>query len=165
MGMGQRLRPETRDTDTGTSLAVNGFHIPGLPIQHPLEVIDFSCAKRIHAVTHGIMTAQPAFLEGNTIWKNELRELSNTEFWRGSHTHGNNTGCIHRQHKRDGKREKSLLCMGNPSGPAGHLPYKAEEFCLRTDKLFVAMDLKSVAAYQRGSMKLFFPTEFRLSRK
>ena len=24
--------------------------------------------------------------------------------------------------------------MGNPSGPAGHLPYKAEEFCLRTDK-------------------------------
>ena len=21
--------------------------------------------------------------------------------------------------------------MGNPSGPAGHLPYKAEEFCLR----------------------------------
>ena len=32
------------------------------------------------------------------------------------------------------KGEKSLLCMGNPSGPAGHLPYKAEEFCLRTDK-------------------------------
>ena len=31
-------------------------------------------------------------------------------------------------------------CMGNPSGPAGHLPYKAEEFCLRTDKLFTAMD-------------------------
>ena len=25
--------------------------------------------------------------------------------------------------------------MGNPSGPAGHLPCKAEEFCLRTDKL------------------------------
>ena len=24
--------------------------------------------------------------------------------------------------------------MGNPSGPSGHLPYKAEEFCLRTDK-------------------------------
>ena len=24
--------------------------------------------------------------------------------------------------------------MGNPFGPAGHLPYKAEEFCLRTDK-------------------------------
>ena len=22
------------------------------------------------------------------------------------------------------KGEKSLLCMGNPSGPAGHLPYK-----------------------------------------
>ena len=39
------------------------------------------------------------------------------------------------------KGEKSLLCMGNPSGPAGHLPYKAEEFCLRTDKLFAATDL------------------------
>ena len=35
--------------------------------------------------------------------------------------------------------------MGNPSGP-----YKAEEFCLRTDKLFAAMDCKSAAAYQRG---------------
>ena len=62
------------------------------------------------------------------------------------------------------KGEKSLLCMGNPSGPAGHLPCKAEEFCLRTDKLFAAIDFKSVAAYQRGSMKPFFPTEFRLSR-
>ena len=60
------------------------------------------------------------------------------------------------------KGEKSLLCMGNPSGPAGHLPCKAEEFCLRTDKLFAAMALKSVAAYQRGSMKPFFPTDFRL---
>ena len=49
--------------------------------------------------------------------------------------------------------------MGIPSGPAGHLPYKAEVFCLRTDKLFVVMDFKSVAAYQRGSMKTFFPTE------
>ena len=48
------------------------------------------------------------------------------------------------------KGEKSLLCMGNPSGPAGHLPCKAEEFCLRTDKLFAAMDCKSAAAYQRG---------------
>ena len=76
----QRLRPETRDTDTGTSLAVDGFHISGLPIQHLSEVIDFSCAKRIHAATHGIMTEQPAFLGGgNTIWKNELKELSNTE--------------------------------------------------------------------------------------
>ena len=37
-------------------------------------------------------------------------------------------------------------CMGNPSGPAGHLPYKAEEFCLRTDKLFVATEFKPVAA-------------------
>ena len=26
-------------------------------------------------------------------------------------------------------RDKLLSCMGNPSGPAGHLPYKAEEFC------------------------------------
>ena len=52
--------------------------------------------------------------------------------------------------------------MGNPSGPAGHLPYKAEVFCFRTGKLFAAMDFKSVAAYQRGSMKPFFPTEFRL---
>ena len=52
--------------------------------------------------------------------------------------------------------------MGNPSGPAGHLPCKAEEFCLRTDKIFAAIDFKSVAAYQRGSMKPFFPTEFRL---
>ena len=51
--------------------------------------------------------------------------------------------------------------MGNPSGPSGHLPYKAEEFCLRTDKLFAAMDFKSVAAYQRGSMKPF-PTIFLL---
>ena len=33
--------------------------------------------------------------------------------------------------------------MENPSGPAGHLPYKAEEFCLRTGKLFAAMDFKS----------------------
>ena len=24
--------------------------------------------------------------------------------------------------------------VGNPSGPAGHLPYKAEEFFLRTGK-------------------------------
>ena len=54
--------------------------------------------------------------------------------------------------------------MGNPSGPPGHLPYKAEEFCFRTDKLFAAMDFKSGAAYQRGSMKPFFPTEFRLRR-
>ncbi len=60
------------------------------------------------------------------------------------------------------KGEKSLLCMGNPSGSEGHLPCKAEEFCLRTDKLFAAIDFKSVAAYQRGSMKPFFPTEFRL---
>ena len=37
------------------------------------------------------------------------------------------------------KGEKSLLCMGNPSGPAGHLPCKAEEFCLRTDKLFACL--------------------------
>ena len=36
--------------------------------------------------------------------------------------------------------------MGNPSGPTGHLPYKAEEFCLRRDKLFAAMDFKSHAA-------------------
>ena len=62
------------------------------------------------------------------------------------------------------KGEKSLLCMGNPSGPSGHLPYKAEEFCLRTDKLFAAIDFKSVATYQRGSMKMFFPTESRLRR-
>ena len=60
------------------------------------------------------------------------------------------------------KGEKSLLCMGNPSGPAGHLPCKAEEFCLRTDKLFAAIDFKSVATYQRGSMKMFFHTESRL---
>ena len=52
--------------------------------------------------------------------------------------------------------------VGNPSGPTGHLPYKAEEFCLQTDKLITAMDYKSVVAYQRGSMKLFFSTEFRL---
>ena len=43
--------------------------------------------------------------------------------------------------------------MGTPSGPAGHLPYKAEEFCLQTDKPFAAIDFKSVAAYQRGSIK------------
>ena len=55
--------------------------------------------------------------------------------------------------------------MGNPSGPTGHLPYKAEEFCLRTDKLFAAIDFKSVATYQWGSMKMFFPTESRLRRK
>ena len=59
------------------------------------------------------------------------------------------------------KERKLLTCMGNPSGPSGHLPYKAEEFCLRTDKLFAAMDFKSVAAYQRGSMKPF-PTIFLL---
>ena len=29
----------------------------------------------------------------------------------------------------DAERDKLLLCMGNPSGPAGHLPYEAEEFC------------------------------------
>ena len=51
---------------------------------------------------------------------------------------------------------------GNPSGSSSHLPCKAEEFCLRTDKLIAAMDFKSVVAYQRGSMKLFFSTEFRL---
>ena len=50
--------------------------------------------------------------------------------------------------------------VGNPSGPTGHLPYKAEEFCLQTDKLIAAMDFKSVVAYQRGSMKLFFSTDF-----
>ena len=42
-------------------------------------------------------------------------------------------GCIHGQHKRAGKRGKSLLCTGNPSGPGGRIPYKAEVFCLRTD--------------------------------
>ena len=36
--------------------------------------------------------------------------------------------------------------VGNPSGPSGHLPYEAEEFCLRTDKLFVAWGYKSHAA-------------------
>ena len=40
------------------------------------------------------------------------------------------------------KERKVTLAMGNPSGPAGHLPYKAEEFCLRTDKLFAAADFK-----------------------
>ena len=55
--------------------------------------------------------------------------------------------------------------MGDPFGPAGHLPYKVEEFCLRMDKLFAAMDYNSVAACQRGSMKPFFPTEFRLRRR
>ena len=84
---------------------------------------------------------------------------------RGSHAHGNNTGRIHGQHKRVRKSGKSLLCMGNPSGPAGHLPCKAEEFYLRTNKLFAAIDFKSVVAYQRGSMKTFFPTEFRLRRE
>ena len=84
----------------------------------------------------------------------------------GAHAHGNNTGRIHGRHKRVGKKgEKSLLCMGNPSGPAGHLPCKAEEFCLRTDKLFAAIDFKSVAAYQRGSMKPFFPTKFLLPKE
>ena len=29
----------------------------------------------------------------------------------------------------------------NPSGSSSHLPCKAEEFCLRTDKLFAATDL------------------------
>ena len=57
------------------------------------------------------------------------------------------------------------MCMGNPSGPAGHLPCKAEEFCLRTDKLFAVIDFKSVAAYQRGSMKPFFPTKFLLPKE
>ena len=50
--------------------------------------------------------------------------------------------------------------MGDPFGPAGHLPYKVEEFCLRMDKLFAAMDFKSVAACQRGSMKPFFSLNF-----
>ena len=63
------------------------------------------------------------------------------------------------------KGEKSLLCMGNPSGPSGHLPCKAEEFCLRTDKLFAAIDFKSVAAYQRGSMKPFSPLNFYCAQK
>ena len=52
--------------------------------------------------------------------------------------------------------------METPPAPTGHLPCKAEEFCLRTDKLFAAIDIKSVATYQRGRMKPFFPTEFRL---
>ena len=45
------------------------------------------------------------------------------------------------------------------------IPYKAKEFCPRMDKLFVAMDFKFVAAYQRRSMKPFFPTEFPLRQK
>ena len=35
--------------------------------------------------------------------------------------------------------------VGNPSGPTGHLPYKAEEFCLQTDKLITAMDYSNFA--------------------
>ena len=49
---------------------------------------------------------------------------------RGAHAHGNNTGRIHGQHKRVGKRGEVTLVMGTPSAPAGHLPYKAEEFIL-----------------------------------
>ena len=76
---------------------------------------------------------------------------------RGSHAHGNNTGRIHGQHKRVGKRGKSLLCMGNPSLQGGGvLPPDGQTLCL--------IYFKSVAAYQRGSMKPFFPTEFRLRR-
>ncbi len=37
--------------------------------------------------------------------------------------------------------------MGNPSDPAGHLPCKTEEFCLRTEKLFAAMNLKLILRY------------------
>ena len=48
----------------------------------------------------------------------------------GSRPREHNTGGIHGQHKRVEKRGKSLLCMGNPSGPLGQLPYKAEEFFL-----------------------------------
>ena len=53
----------------------------------------------------------------------------------GSRPREHNTGHIRGQHKRVGKRGKSLLCMGNPSGPAGHLPCRAEEFCLWTGQL------------------------------
>ena len=56
---------------------------------------------------------------------------------KGSHIHVNTTPDTSTDNINGSEKgEKSLLCMGNPSGPAGHLPCKAEEFCLRTDKLF-----------------------------
>ena len=40
----------------------------------------------------------------------------------------NNHGRIHGQHKRVGKRGKSLMCMGNPSGPSGTSPARRRSF-------------------------------------
>ena len=45
-----------------------------------------------------------------------------------------NTGRIYGQNE-SGKGENHSCAW---EIPAGHLPYKAEEFCLRTDKLFAA---------------------------
>ena len=51
---------------------------------------------------------------------------------RGSHTHAAIMAVLFAM--------RNDTWVGNPSGPAGHLPCKAEEFCLWTDKLFAAMD-------------------------
>ena len=40
--------------------------------------------------------------------------------------------------KHDAEKNKLLLCMGNPSGPAGHLPYEAEEFSDSPHKVSLA---------------------------
>ena len=47
---------------------------------------------------------------------------------RESHAHVNNHGRIHGQHKRVGKRGKSLMCMGYPSGPSGTSPARRRSF-------------------------------------
>ena len=60
---------------------------------------------------------------------------------RGSHAHGNNTGRIHGQHKRVGKRGEVTLLHGKPLQPCGPPPLQGGGVFLRTDKRREAMRL------------------------
>ena len=81
---------------------------------------------------------------------------------RGSHAHGNNTGRIHGQHKRVGKRGEVTLVHGKPLRPCGPPPLQGGGVLPPDGQTLCLLDFKSVAAYQRGSMKTFFPTNFLL---
>ena len=60
---------------------------------------------------------------------------------RGSHAYENNTGHIHGQHKRVGKRGEVTLVHGKPLRPCGPPPLQGGRVFLRTDKRRKAMRL------------------------
>ena len=84
---------------------------------------------------------------------------------RGSHAHGNNTGRIHGQYERVGKRGEVTLVHGKPLRPCGPPPLQGGGVLPPDGQTLCLIDFKSVAAYQRGSMKPFFPLIFYCPNK